>query len=109
MTNNSSKSVADYIKKLEKLGIPADREDYSAVCGMPKDAEFFCYQDTVNSKVKDVASHRVISDYIDTHGKDYRYQESEHPIKALADRACDNTEVGRSASECASVDGYAAD
>jgi HAD superfamily hydrolase (TIGR01450 family) len=28
MTNNSSKSVADYIKKLEKLGIPADREDF---------------------------------------------------------------------------------
>ncbi|MEE0928044.1 MAG: HAD-IIA family hydrolase [Acutalibacteraceae bacterium] len=28
MTNNSSKSVADYIKKLEKLGISADREDF---------------------------------------------------------------------------------
>ncbi len=28
MTNNSSKSVADYIKKLEKLGIPACREDF---------------------------------------------------------------------------------
>ena len=28
MTNNSSKSVADYIKKLEKLGIKATREDF---------------------------------------------------------------------------------
>ena len=28
MTNNSSKSVEDYIKKLEKLGIAADREDF---------------------------------------------------------------------------------
>ena len=28
MTNNSSKSVADYIKKLEKLGIPSTREDF---------------------------------------------------------------------------------
>lgn len=28
MTNNSSKSVADYIKKLEKLGIPSAREDF---------------------------------------------------------------------------------
>ena len=28
MTNNSSKSVADYIKKLEKLGITAEREDF---------------------------------------------------------------------------------
>jgi len=28
MTNNSSKSVADYILKLEKLGIAADREDF---------------------------------------------------------------------------------
>ena len=28
MTNNSSKSVADYVKKLEKLGIAATREDF---------------------------------------------------------------------------------
>lgn len=28
MTNNSSKSVADYVKKLEKLGIPATSEDF---------------------------------------------------------------------------------
>ncbi len=28
MTNNSSKSVEDYVKKLEKLGIPATREDF---------------------------------------------------------------------------------
>jgi len=28
MTNNSSKSVADYIKKLQKLGIKATREDF---------------------------------------------------------------------------------
>lgn len=28
MTNNSSKSVADYVKKLEKLGIGAGREDF---------------------------------------------------------------------------------
>ena len=28
MTNNSSKSVADYVKKLEKLGIEADKNDF---------------------------------------------------------------------------------
>jgi len=28
MTNNSSKSVEDYVKKLERLGIPAEREDF---------------------------------------------------------------------------------
>ena len=28
MTNNSSKSVADYVKKLERMGIPATREDF---------------------------------------------------------------------------------
>ena len=28
MTNNSSKSVNDYVKKLEKLGIPAQYEDF---------------------------------------------------------------------------------
>ena len=31
MTNNSSKSVADYVKKLEKLGICATREDFKLV------------------------------------------------------------------------------
>ena len=29
ITNNSSKSVADYVKKLEKLGITATREDFN--------------------------------------------------------------------------------
>ena len=28
MTNNSSKSVVDYVKKLEKLGIPATRDEF---------------------------------------------------------------------------------
>ena len=28
MTNNSSKSVTDYLKKLERLGISAQREDF---------------------------------------------------------------------------------
>ena len=28
MTNNSSKSVIDYVKKLEKLGISATKEDF---------------------------------------------------------------------------------
>ena len=28
MTNNSSKSVEDYIKKLAKLGIPSTRDDF---------------------------------------------------------------------------------
>ena len=28
LTNNSSKSVADYIKKLQSLGIAANREDF---------------------------------------------------------------------------------
>lgn len=28
MTNNSSKSVADYVKKLRKMGIEATREDF---------------------------------------------------------------------------------
>ena len=28
VTNNSSKSVSDYVKKLEKMGISATREDF---------------------------------------------------------------------------------
>ena len=33
--------------------------------------------------------------YIDKKGKDYRYQEKQHPVEALRDRTCDNTEIGR--------------
>ena len=35
-----------------------------------------------------------IQNYIDKTGEDYRYQDKEHPIKALQNRKVDNTSVG---------------
>ena len=49
----------------------------------------------MNKSVKDVPSHMVIEEYIDTFKKDYRYEVEDNPIDELRDRKHDNVEVGR--------------
>ena len=56
-----------------------------------KDSDFYNYQSMVNPKAANVASHKVIDDYIDKKGIDYRYQIAEHPIAELRNRHKDNT------------------
>jgi rubrerythrin len=73
----------------------SDRENYKDVRNMPRTADFFRYNQTVNARPADVPSHAVINKSIETFSKDYRYQESPHPIKELDDRTKDNTSVGR--------------
>ena len=71
------------------------KDDYPQVSTVPKDAEFFKFQNILNHDVNQVPSHRVINDYILQKGKDYRYEDKENPIEALRDRTRDNTSVGR--------------
>ncbi len=75
--------------------ITAHGEDYEDVSNLPPDAKFFEYQAEVNVKDSQVASHNIISKYIEDNSKDYRYQTAEHPIEELRDRKHDNTRVGR--------------
>lgn len=71
------------------------KDDYPKVSTVPKDADFFKFQNILNHDVNQVPSHRVINDYISQKGKDYRYEDKENPIEALRDRTSDNTSVGR--------------
>lgn len=74
----------------------ANMESYTCSENMADDSNFFTYQKIVNSQVNNVPSHKVISQYVDKIGKDYRYEDSPHPIQELQNRKVDNTTVGRS-------------
>lgn len=65
---------------------------------LPADFRFFNYQRTVNARTAQVPSHAVIEDYLAEYGRDYRYEDAPHPVKALQDREKDNTRVGRTAA-----------
>ena len=70
-------------------------EEYENINNLPKDAEFFKYQATINPNTDMTPSHIVIDEYINKFGADYRFETSPNPLKELRDRKCDNTEVGR--------------
>lgn len=90
------KPSKEYVREvLKSVWLTADRDDYKDVALLDEDADFFRYQNAVNSSVSSVASHNVIKEYIGEHGKDYRFQEAAHPISDLDDRTRDNTKVGR--------------
>jgi len=85
--------IRDVIKNT--VYITSDREKYLDARKLSKTADFFKFNDTVNVKPDYVASHLVIKESIqEFKGKDYRHQDSPHPIKELDDRTKDNTTVG---------------
>ncbi|MCH5152482.1 MAG: hypothetical protein J1F68_00780 [Clostridiales bacterium] len=90
-------SNIDYVRSVlqNTVNITARGEDYVEVSALSPDAKFFEYQQQVNGKDSQVASHCVISKYISDNRKDYRYETAEHPIEELRDRKHDNTTVGR--------------
>ncbi len=84
-----------YIREvLESVGITSVKEKYVNVEDLPDDARFFEHLKTTNQQPNNVASHMVIETYIDKFGKDYRYEDKSHPIKALQNRKKDNTTAG---------------
>lgn len=106
----------EYIRDIIKasITITAFREDYKNVIDLDDKYEFFTYQKIVNTDVNDVASHNVIEEYIKLFDKDYRVEQSPHPIEELQDRCKDNTKIGRvkkcdcgcvSMDTCVTIDG----
>lgn len=88
-------SNKEYIRKvLETVGYTSVHEEYVKADKLPHNFRFFEYLATVNESAEDVASHEVICSYIQKFGKDYRYEDKNHPIKALQDRKKDNITVG---------------
>ena len=56
---------------------------------------FYCYQNTVNHDVCNVASSKVIERRISSRGSDYRFELGKNPLCELRNRSCDNTQIGR--------------
>ncbi len=93
------KPTKEYLRDLldSQIELTANREDFVDVAALPEDHEYFQYQEAVHPDTDMVRSHIVIVEYQDQDedGEDYRYEESEHPVEALADRTEDNTDIGR--------------
>lgn len=90
------KSNKEYIREVIKTAnVTAKRESYTDVSNLGKDSDFYRYQSKLNSNLDEVASHKVIEDYIAKNGEDYRFQEGSHPIEELNDKKVDNTSIGR--------------
>lgn len=71
------------------------RENYTNVCDLPCDFDFFKYQNIVNCNTDIVPSHMTIQKYICNNGIDYRYEVSPNPVCSLQNRKSDDVCVGR--------------
>lgn len=88
----------EYVRKVLKKTVcnTALLEDPAVpVSELPRDAAFFSYQATVNTKPETVPSHAVIEAEIAAAGQDYRFEEKTHPIEELRSRTADNTTLAR--------------
>lgn len=79
-------------------------EDYINVDELPKNSNFFGYQDIINPTTAIVPSHNVIEAHINSYGKDYRFEVAPNPIPELRFRSQDNTSVGRKPNVANSTD-----
>ena len=70
-------------------------DEYVNINQLPKDADFFQYQDILNPSTEIVPSHIVIDSHIRSYRKDYRFEVAPNPIEQLRNRKSDNTCVGR--------------
>lgn len=91
----------EYVRKVlsETVLLTADNTetyDYKTVKKIPDEHRFFRYQEYLSAVPEKNPSHLVIEKAIKTFGKDYRFQESEHPIKELRRRDEDNVNIARS-------------
>lgn len=95
----------DYVRKIlgETVQYTSDREEYVSLKDLPKDADFFRFQNFVNPTEKNVPSHCVIEDFIHRRGADYRFQVAPSPVPELHNRRQDSTDVGRKADAAAST------
>lgn len=93
----SFKSNKEYIRNVIKntATFTANREGYIELSKLPKDADFYKYQNKIIKDADKVASHKVIEEHIEKFGQDYRVQDKPHPIKELSDRKKDNNTFAR--------------
>jgi len=91
-------SNKEYVRHIieTQVYLTSNRESYVDARELPKNADFFKYNDTVNVEPAKVASHLIIKESAKAlGGEDFRYQDIAHPIKDLNNRKKDNVTVGR--------------
>ncbi len=69
-------------------------KEYLDICDLPENNVYEVYQNQVVNE-ETTPSHVVIQRSIDIIGKDYRYEDSPNPVKALQNRKKDNTTLAR--------------
>ncbi|NLO86359.1 MAG: hypothetical protein GX096_13205 [Clostridiales bacterium] len=85
-----------YVRDVMKMAhFTAEKEVFKPVDMLPKNYEFFQFQQAVNSDINTVPSHQVIDLYIQQNGTDYRAETAPNPIPALQNRRMDNVSLGR--------------
>lgn len=87
----------DYIRQIiaKQVRYTGYKDTVADLNDLPDSANFFKYQNKVNSPLQTVASSNVIKKHIDKFGTDYRYEDSQNPEKTLRNRKQDNVELGR--------------
>ncbi len=70
-------------------------ENYIDESKLPENAPFYFFQKALNTPPEQVPTHFFIQQYIDGHGRDYRWQTAEEPVPELRDRTMDDITVGR--------------
>ncbi len=87
----------DYVRKIlaSTVQFTSCRESYQTVDKLDQNADFYAFQRSFVPCENEVPSHRVICKKIEKDGCDYRYETAPNPHRALQNRSCDNTDVGR--------------
>ena len=90
-------SHKEYIREVIEQTVTLTSKDksYEDITNLKKNDIYFKYQEWFVGDDNMVPSHRVINEAIDTLGQDYRYQDSDHPIKELNDRKKDTITIAR--------------
>lgn len=85
-----------YIREvLKSVRLTGQAEGFEEVDSLPNNFRFFTYNRAVQGNVKSLASHTVIEKTIKKFGKDYRFEEKAHPIRALNDPKNVNADIAR--------------
>lgn len=90
-------SNIEYVRKILKSTVTntAQREGYVDINDLEDTANFFKYQNKIQKKAEENASHKVIVEHQNHFGEDYRFETKPNPVKELQDRKEDNFTLGR--------------
>lgn len=96
----------EYVRNIlnNTVQFTGDFEEYININQLPKDSNFFKYQNIINPSTEIVPSHIVIDSHIKAYGQDYRFEVAPNPVEQLRNRRRDNTSVGRVPNEAYSSD-----